>query len=106
MKKEIIGLYILLVVGIIIMLINKFPIVIEMKENKQVWEANCKCECIEQEPKPCVYTNWKFNFSIPKSSYVNFTEYPKDWFNSSQECRTHCWENPSKSTQAEQSSVS
>ena len=77
----------MLVVIIILLLINKFPINVEIKENKQTWEANCNCECIEKTSKPCQNISW--NFTMPKSFYVNYT-WEEVKFNLSQECRT-CW---------------
>lgn len=84
MKKEIIGLYALLIVTIILMLINKFPINIEMKENRQVWEANCNCKCEPQEAKPC----WNLTWEAPKSFNVNYSW--SKWLNTTGECR-FCW---------------
>ena len=69
--REVWIIFALLAVIIILLLINKFPIKIEMRENKQVWEANCNCKCESQEAKPCI----TFNSTIPKSFYINFTQY-------------------------------
>lgn len=80
---------VMLAIILILNLINKFPIIIEIKENKQTWEANCNCECIEQTPK-CNFWAFRFNSSRPKGFYVNYTLWN---FTKSQECRT-CWLEP------------
>lgn len=74
----------MLAIIIIFLLINKFPINIEMKQNKQVWEANCNCKCESQEAKPCINLNW----SQPKGTWINHTPF---WINLSQEECRFCW---------------
>ena len=84
MKEEIVKIrevwiiFVMLVVIIILLLINKFPINIEIKENKQVWEANCNYKCESQEANP-----------MPKLTI--YSSYNLCKMNATAECRT-CWE--------------
>lgn len=89
-REEVWLIFVMLFFIIILLLINKFPIEIVRTENKQVWEANCKCECIAQEPKPCINFNW--TFEKPNSFSMNYSFV----INISEECR-FCWLNSATS---------
>ena len=82
--------------------INKFPIKIEMRENKQVWEANCNCKCESQEAKPCITFNSTipfpqhfWNSTIPKSFYIISTQYFWNFSKLDRDKCLSCWDTPS-----------
>ena len=72
-KRAVWIIIVMLVILIILNLINKFPITIEVKENKQTWEANCNCECIEQTPKSCHNQTLNFSFNRINIFDLNYT---------------------------------
>ena len=86
--REVWIIFALLAVIIILLLINKFPIKIEMRENKQVWEANCNCKCEPQEAKPCM------NWTIPKSFNINFTQNFGNFSEFDRDKCLSCWDTP------------
>ena len=91
--REVWIIFALLAVIIILLLINKFPIKIEMRENKQVWEANCNCKCESQEAKPCITFNPTIP-KLPKSFYINSTQYFWNFSKLDRDKCLSCWDTP------------